>query len=402
MGGGRLFSASRRQVRWFVVLSAISAAAFFGLGVYFKYMDTDGRILASDYAVYRFASLLLWDGDFTTLFDLDKFLKAHEAFEQASLGFSPFPYPPSAAWVVAPLKFLPDRLGLIAWLGLTFAAFAWPVCRQAGKPWLCALALFLAPGSIVNITTGQNGFLTGALLSGGLLCLQSRPVLAGLLLGLLSYKPQFGLLLPFILLAGGYFRTFAIATAVTLALIAGSLILLGAAPWLAYLQEVLPAQRAFLENGERLAILTTPSFFVAGRLIGVPIAIDYGIQAMATGVILVACVVAFRRRTANPALQAALVMVGAFLATPYCSSSDLGIVAAAQILVFAQKPHLTPGEYLLHALVWALPLLLVAFSLAHLPIGPIVLSIFFYRLLKDAGAAQPQHVIQEISPAAAR
>lgn len=374
------------------MLSAIATTAFFGLGVYFKYMDTNGRILASDYAVFRFASVLLWEGDLATLFDPDAFLKARETFEQASLGFSPFPYPPSALWFVAPLKFPPDRLGLLLWLGLTFAALAWLVCRRAERPWLCALALLVAPGSIVNITTGQNGFLSGALLAGGLLCLQSRPVLAGLLLGLLSYKPQFGILLPFVLLAGGYFRTFTTAAAVTLVLIAASLVLFGTAPWLAYLQEVLPAQRGFLENGARMAIMTTPSFFVGGRLLGLPTAVDYGLQALAAVVILIACVAAFRR-PANPALRAALVVVGAFLATPYCSSSDLGIVAAAQILALAQKPQPTPGEYLLHGLVWALPLLMVAFSLAHIPIGPIVLSLLFYRLQRDVRSSQGQPAI---------
>jgi len=389
MGGRRLFSASPRQIRWFVVLSAIIAGGFFALGVYFKYVDTNGRILATDYAVFRFASFLLWDGDMATLFDPEAFLKAHDAFEQVALGFSPFPYPPNALWFVAPLKFLPEHFGMLIWLGLTFAAFAWAVCRQTARPWLCALALLVSPGSIVNIATGQNGYLSGALLAAGLLCLQTRPVLAGLLLGLLSYKPQFGLLLPFVLLAGGYFRSFATAAAVTLLLIAGSMMLFGTQPWFDYLRDVMPAQRGFLENGAGLAILTTPSFFIAGRLLGLPIAIDYGLQAVAGIAILIACVAAFRR-PANPVLRAALIMVGAFLATPYCSSSDLGIVAAAQILALSQRPQPTPGEYLLHGLVWALPLLMVVFSLAHIPIGPIVLSLFFYRLLKDMRSTEGQ------------
>jgi alpha-1,2-mannosyltransferase len=49
---------------------------------------------------------------------------------------------------------------------------------------------------LVNLTYGQNGFLTASLLGGALAMLRRWPLLAGILFDLLSYKPQFGLMIP--------------------------------------------------------------------------------------------------------------------------------------------------------------------------------------------------------------
>ena len=64
--------------------------------------------------------------------------------------------------------------------------------------------IFVALGSpavLWNVSAGQNGFLTAALIGGMLSLMQKQPLLAGVCLGLLSYKPQFGLLFPIALIA---------------------------------------------------------------------------------------------------------------------------------------------------------------------------------------------------------
>jgi hypothetical protein len=88
---------------------------------------------------------------------------------------------------------------------------------------LVALAF---PAVFVNIGHGQNGFLTAALLGGALHLLDRGPWLAGVLIGLLAYKPQFGVLIPVALLAGGRWNTIGAAAAVA-ALAAISFVTLG-------------------------------------------------------------------------------------------------------------------------------------------------------------------------------
>ena len=69
---------------------------------------------------------------------------------------------------------------------------------------LLAAAAF--PAVFINIGHGENGFLTAALLGAALYWLDFRPWLAGLLSGLLAYKPQFGVLLKAAALASASLR----------------------------------------------------------------------------------------------------------------------------------------------------------------------------------------------------
>ena len=80
--------------------------------------------------------------------------------------------------------------------------------------WLLVALAF--PAVLINIGHGQNGFLTAALLGGALVVLERRPIMAGFMLGLLVYKPQYGLLLPLVLAVSGRWKCFASA-AVTVA-----------------------------------------------------------------------------------------------------------------------------------------------------------------------------------------
>lgn len=65
------------------------------------------------------------------------------------------------------------------------------------------LAIAAWPGMYGNGLQEQSGFLTAALFGSALVMLDRRLVLAGLLLALLAFKPQFGLLIPLALIAGG-------------------------------------------------------------------------------------------------------------------------------------------------------------------------------------------------------
>lgn len=57
--------------------------------------------------------------------------------------------------------------------------------------------------------------------------LDRRPLLAGLLVGLLTIKPQFGVLIPVLLIASGRWRVFTVATVTALALAAAAVMLFG-------------------------------------------------------------------------------------------------------------------------------------------------------------------------------
>jgi alpha-1,2-mannosyltransferase len=117
-------------------------------------------------------------------------------------------------------------VGLAIWLAASFAAYLAAIrAILPGKETLPIAAAF--PAVFVNIGHGQNGFLTAALLGGALQLLDRRPWLAGMLIGLLTYKPQFGVLIPIALLAGGRWRSIGAAVATVAALLALSFATLG-------------------------------------------------------------------------------------------------------------------------------------------------------------------------------
>src|SRR5439155_20911409 len=122
----------------------------------------------------------------------------------------PFPYPPSFLLVVWPLGQLPGWLACVALVAVSLPLYLW---ATVGANWRspALLAALAAPTTAIAIVSGQSGFLAGALLAGGLRLAAGHPAAGGVLFGLLSYKPQLGLLIPVALVAAGLWRTLTIA-----------------------------------------------------------------------------------------------------------------------------------------------------------------------------------------------
>ncbi len=142
-------------------------------------------------------------------------------------------YPATFLFVAAALATLPYLAAAIGWLVAPLAAYV-----AALRGILGPTGIFVAlgfPAAIWNIAAGQNGFFTAALIGGTLGLLERQPALAGVCLGLLTYKPQFGLLFPIVLIADRRWTTIMVAAAVALGPVALSLFALGSASWAAFL-----------------------------------------------------------------------------------------------------------------------------------------------------------------------
>ena len=93
----------------------------------------------------------------------------------------------------------------------------------------------------IRITAGLIGLV--------LATMEKRPVLSGLLLGLLTYKPQFGLLFPLVLLISGRWKVFAFAAVSALGLLALSAVVFGAGTLAAFLHVLPEAGQTLITNG---------------------------------------------------------------------------------------------------------------------------------------------------------
>jgi alpha-1,2-mannosyltransferase len=241
------------------------------------------------------------------------------------------------------------------------------------------LFLAVAPAVTVNIFLGQNGFLTAALLIGGLANLDRRPTVAGILFGILTIKPQFGLLLPVMLVLTSRWRVIAVAAATTTVLIVATALWFGADIWTEYLHKVVPQQHWLLITAGDKGWPIVSSAFVNARLVGLSDDWAWVVQAVSSSCALAAVIWTFWRRR-DPELSMALLVTATFLFSPWMLNYDMVVFGWVVALLRARQDE-TYFDHGLALAVWMLPVLMLYFGFMHLPTALLVLPLFAARLL---------------------
>jgi alpha-1,2-mannosyltransferase len=273
-------------------------------------------------------------------------------------------YPPHLLLFTWPLAFLPYMAAYVLYCALGLILYVAVVTD--GERRLDHIALLaLAPAVTLNIWTGQNGFLTTVLLIGGLIQLDRRPVLAGVLFGLLSIKPQLGFLLPVMLVLTGRWRVIAAAAATIVVLAALTSLAFGTKVWTDYLYLAMPTQSRAITEGSGFFVANMPTAFMNMRLIGMLPAITYALQAAISAATLAATVWVFWRPR-DPVLSMAFFVSATFLFTPYAFNYDM--VAFGWVMIrLMERSDNGRWDYALLLAVWALPFVTILMGLAYLP-----------------------------------
>jgi len=244
------------------------------------------------------------------------------------------------------------------------------------------LATVGAPAAFWNLMSGQDGYFTAALLGSGLTLVERRPVVAGALLGTLCYKPQFGILLPIALAAGGYWRAFAASAGWIALLVVASTILFGPETWPAFLHRM-DLQRRLMELG-MWSWMRMPSVFAMMRLVGAGLFAAYLAQVVSALAAAVAVGALWRGRCPL-GVKAAGLAVAVFLATPHAWDYDtLVLVFAAALLAnAAAATGFWPWEKIAILALLTLPALTLApAKLLGLQIAPILLWLTMALILR--------------------
>ena len=256
--------------------------------------------------------------------------------------------------------------------------------QWASDPLWLLLALAF-PAVLVNIGHGQNGLLTAALVGGALAILDRRPIVAGILFGLLAYKPQFGLMIPVVLAASGRWRTFSSAVATVALLAAAATLVFGWQVWHAFLESTRFTRLVVLEQGDP-GWYKMQSVFAWARMWGAPIPVAYALQgAMVTG--LAAALIGLWRSATPFPLKAAALCLATILATPFTFDYDMMVLAPA--IAFFAADGLTrgfgPWEKTALATLWLMPLAARSFAqITVIPLGvPTMLALFILLLRRS-------------------
>jgi hypothetical protein len=280
-------------------------------------------------------------------------------------------YPPSFLLLLYPLGFLPPVAAVFLFdiMSLAVLAFALESTSFFQKRSSSLLPLLFCPAALENLADSQNGALISALLIAGLKLEAENALLAGVLLGLLSVKPQIALLVPVYLLARRNFRALAAAAAAALALAGAALACFGAAAWQGFFQAVAPAMSAGLvymthtpHPGPQAMMM---SVFNLARECGAPVKISYAVQLVAA---VVAMGLTWRAARMGPEFRIAAVLLLSAVATPYLWCYDMIFTAyAAVLLAPVALERGRGGEGLLLAGLWLTPGLAVYLEILHLP-----------------------------------
>jgi alpha-1,2-mannosyltransferase len=287
-------------------------------------------------------------------------------------------YPPHLLLFTWPFGFIPYLPAYALWCVGGIALYLW-AARSGGVSGKHMLFLAVAPGVAVNVFFGQNGFLTAALLIGGLANLDRRPTVSGILFGILTIKPQFGLLLPVMLVLTGRWRVIAAAVATTVVLVAATSIWFGPDIWLEYVRKVSPQQHWLLAYCGGLLVPMMSSVFVGGRILGLPLDVDWVLQGIASASAF-AMVVWIFWRPRDPVLSMALFVTAIFLFSPYMLNYDMVVFGWVVALLHERTDNTLLDERLAIA-VWALPVAMLLLALARIPAAMIVLPVFAGRLV---------------------
>jgi hypothetical protein len=354
-------------------------------------LDRSGNPIGGDYSLFWSASSLALKGNAAAAYDFSSLRAVELRVFDRDISY-PFIYPPTLLLLLLPFGLLPYLPSLALWLAATGGGYLWLIRRIAPHPRIIWLTLAF-PGAFQNLGFGQNGFLSSLLLGGGLLALDRYPLAAGVLFGLLTYKPHLAALIPVALLAGRYWRALLSMAVTTVVFIAVSILVFGVKAWEGFLTN-LPMAVKGLETGDFLLIYKMPSVFSALIFAGAGLMtarVLHGVVMLAS----VAAVFWVWRRGLGPAIRNAVLTLGILMFIPYSFIYDLAILALplAWLGWEGYTRGWLPGEKAFLILGYFTPLAAPGVAqITHVQPAPLVLGALLFLAWRRAARGSPSEL----------
>ncbi len=348
-----------RNIAWVVsVAFVVGCAGYFGYAVYqVANREIAGLSVPNDFSVMWAAGKLALQGRAVEAFDVDilnrtRNLPPWTGDAGYRMGWH---YPAHFHALVMPFGLMPF---MIAWLlfslaGLTAFAVAARRLIPSGPAAIIAIA---SPAVLMCLIQGQNTLIVGALLAGFLAALRAQNVvLAGVLLGLLTIKPQFGPLLPLILIVSGAWRIIGWAIVTVAVLFAASFLWVGADYWAAFLDGIAITDEWIRTGWLPRHLMVT--WYAFGLASGLDPDQAKWLQMGAALAVAVLVLWAWHRDDLTFERKAAVLTIAIPLVTPYAYFYDLVLPVLGAGLLLAMRGPRDPLRLVAVVAIWALPTL---------------------------------------------
>jgi arabinofuranan 3-O-arabinosyltransferase len=354
----RMQAAQDKLVRfeaWFFTERRIR---FYSAGVVFAYAiglvarsltgswlyEPDGKQSCIDFSHMWLSGALAGSANPALVYDFATFaaVRANLGGTRACVVMNHFAYPPTYLFFTYPLGSMPYVAAFIAWTVVTLLLYLLAIYLIVPRP--IALLAALTPFPVFfNLFLGQNGFLLAGLMGLSLVLMERRPRLSGICLGLLTFKPQIGILFPFALLVSRKWRVIGGAIATSLALIVMSIVVFGYQGWPSFIHTL-------VDRGPSLSPISKESMRLESLygflwLAGISTPIAWAMQVAASGGVAAGVCWSWARPLPH-SLKAAVLCSAAPLATPFVHGHDLSILGLAVAFLVSDgvERGFLPGE----------------------------------------------------------
>jgi len=358
------------------------------------YNHNFGYLYGRDFANYWAGGVAALEGKVAVLTNVDAYNAWLHGMFGGSVGTHShyiFSYPPNILPLLVPFGLVPYAAALYLYTAVSLALAAVLGWWVSGKERFAGLLMALSPGVLATIFNGHPGVFLAGLLVAGMLLLDRRPLLAGVLLGLATIKPQLGLLIALILLIRLDWRVILAALASACALIVLSIVLFGLTPWMAYFAKITPVQLEVLRqiyDAKFLYFLPTP--FALFTSMGLSFAGAQALQWVCS--ILAACATVYIWLACHDLEARVLaVFIGTSLILPYFNNYDFAMLALAQVAFFYRSAAALRLSRPLHLGLWTVAALSPSIAIIGPQIGalPLAAGLVAMSMLVRQGAFGP-------------
>jgi hypothetical protein len=291
-------------------------------------IGADGTPIFNDFVTIWAAGKMALAGHAAQAYDWAQLKPVDESIVGPVSGYLVWPYPPTFLLAAAALALLPYVTAFLVWVLGTFIAYLAIIRTIIGD----RVGYFLAaafPAVIANVVVGQTAFVSASLIGGALIFMDTQPIWAGVLLGLLTYKPHLGLLFPIALAVSGRWRVFITAGIVAALMGAVSWAVFGGESWLAFTAGI--GHSLVSDSAADWGKMQTASGLV--RALGGGDVLAWSAQIGVT-VIAAGAVAALWRGSVAYEIKAAALGVATLLAAPHLLTYDLVILAVPLAFLF--------------------------------------------------------------------
>ncbi len=362
-----------------VVLTVLQLSSLFSSDIFAAMKDRD-------FVNYWLSGQLVFEHKTSVLFgNLDGYMVELSAHNGPQVQPRYWSYPPHFLFFTVPLGLMSYFPAMVIFMVATLALFLTSSRIFLGKLDIAALML-LSPFIVFNLMAGQNGFLTGSLMLIGLGWRKSRPILAGVAFGMLTVKPQLGILLPFLLLIERQYSVIFIALLTTAFMVLASIYAFGIESWQGYFANNLSEMKNVMWQWQGIFLSFMPSLFANLRALGISPDLAFAIHMVFAAIIFLSSAKAFLR-CKDDRLRMILIIVATFAISPYSFVYDAGPLVCVAIMLM---PYL--GEKRTNIVPIAISLLpLAAFPLGllSLPVAPFIIAAMVFITVQTINADSP-------------